>query len=422
MSLRRAKVALLGWVAFTASCGTSAAPGGATPTPPAEERAPATTGTTTASADTAPFTWTSPEERAFLSTQPELLAELRGTPHRYFRFVNKRFAQRVCDLIDEIDSPGPLVNLHGDAHVEQYAVSAEERGLADFDAASTGPAMIDLVRFAVSLRLVAAQNGFPQQAKSLIDTFLDGYERALADPTTSTVEPRIAAALRDRFEASPRAWLEQTSKTMIDPSPSRRARLEQATRTYAGRMLRQNTSLPPTFFNLKKAGEIDIGVGSALEHKYLARVEGPSPSEDDDVILELKQMSDLRSVSCLAGAAGSDPFRVIAGQARMGAAPSELLGYVELDGSLFYVQKWRLNYTELRVADLLDAEKVAEIAYEVGLQLGRGHPRQIAPPHDVQMRAALQEHLQATRLMIFKGSADLEGEVVAAWSALRDTP
>ena len=41
----------------------------------------------------------------------------------------------------------PTVTLHGDPHLEQYAVTDAGRGLTDFDDASKGPAILDLVRF-----------------------------------------------------------------------------------------------------------------------------------------------------------------------------------------------------------------------------------------------------------------------------------
>jgi uncharacterized protein (DUF2252 family) len=49
----------------------------------------------------------------------------------------------------------PTARLHGDAHVEQYAVSATSRGIDDFDDSSTGPAVVDIVRFLGSLELTA---------------------------------------------------------------------------------------------------------------------------------------------------------------------------------------------------------------------------------------------------------------------------
>lgn len=363
-----------------------------------------------------------PEQLEEVRENAELREELRGTPHRFFRFVNEAFAQRVCDLLGEVDTQGPAVNLHGDAHVEQYAISVEERGLADFDAATVGPPAIDLVRFAVSLRIVAEQNGWNAEGARFVNAFLDGYVRALEEPGTEVHEPRVAHRLRARFESSPRKWIESTTKMMDPLDEPEFARLINAKEQYRERMLAQNPGLAPDFFTPKRAGTLTVGTGSATEHKYLVRVEGPSSSAGDDVILEVKQMSDLSGVGCLAGAAGHDPFRVIIGQSRIGAAPSDLLGYLQLDGRYFYVQKWRVNYTELRATDLETEEELVEVAYEVGQQLGRGHPASIGAPHDVQLRAALAEHVGTLRLLIVHWSSELQTEVNVAWNEFRASP
>ena len=71
----------------------------------------------------------------------DLLLELRRDPHHYFRYLAGEFVSREC----HVASRGPLVNLHGDAHVEQYLVTSLGRGLGDFDEATTGPVEIDLV-------------------------------------------------------------------------------------------------------------------------------------------------------------------------------------------------------------------------------------------------------------------------------------
>lgn len=350
-----------------------------------------------------------------LASRPALANELASSVHRYFRFINEPFAQRTCGLLARAGHTGPQVNLHGDAHVEQYAVSQEERGLADFDAATTGPLGVDLLRFAVSLRLVARERGWERARDELVAAFLASYAEALEQPEIELPEPRVAARLRRASDASPELWLERTTSLMEPLAPEAHERLRAAKGSYRLRMLQQNPALTPTFFELKRAGGLEMGIGSAFEQKYLLRVEGPTPRGDDDVILEMKEMSDLSSVPCLSGASAQDPFRVIVAQSRIGSAPSDLLGYAESEGTTFYVQKWRVGYTEVRAHHLVDPEEMVEIARDVGQQLGRGHPRSIAAPHDVQLRVALREHVRERRQVLSAAAAQLEAEVVLGW-------
>jgi hypothetical protein len=87
-----------------------------------------------------------------LKARPALVGQLHDTPHNYFRFVNRPFSGAVCGLFDDVRGSLPEVNLHGDAHVEQYAVTSLGRGLTDFDDSGRGPYVVDLVRFGVSRR------------------------------------------------------------------------------------------------------------------------------------------------------------------------------------------------------------------------------------------------------------------------------
>ena len=47
----------------------------------------------------------------------------------------------------------PNVQLHGDAHLEQYAFTKSAWGLDDFDDSTRGPALVDIIRFLGSIDL-----------------------------------------------------------------------------------------------------------------------------------------------------------------------------------------------------------------------------------------------------------------------------
>ena len=101
-----------------------------------------------------------PAARDF-SKNPKLLNRILAGPHWYFRFINIPFSKEICRLFQD-ELPGtPSFNLHGDAHIEQYAVTEIGRGLTDFDHATTGPGVLDLARFATSLHLTCRVNGWP---------------------------------------------------------------------------------------------------------------------------------------------------------------------------------------------------------------------------------------------------------------------
>src|SRR5262245_12962434 len=82
-----------------------------------------------------------------------LVDQLRADPFTYFRFVNRPWIARACQAFADLPA-GPSVRLHGDAHVEQFAVTRDAFGLDDFDDAAHGPAFVDIVRFMGSIDLV----------------------------------------------------------------------------------------------------------------------------------------------------------------------------------------------------------------------------------------------------------------------------
>src|ERR1041384_2730454 len=88
-----------------------------------------------------------PDAGALDRATPKLIERPRADPYDYFRFVNRSWIARVCrDFAKDLEGL-PIVRLHGDAHVEQFAVAQDAWGLDDFDDAARGPAAVDIVRF-----------------------------------------------------------------------------------------------------------------------------------------------------------------------------------------------------------------------------------------------------------------------------------
>ena len=92
-----------------------------------------------------------PERGAIELASTELLDRLRADPFAYFRFVNRSWTSRVCGVFADEMRDLPIAHLHGDAHVEQFAVTKDAWGLDDFDDSNRGPALVDIVRFLGSI-------------------------------------------------------------------------------------------------------------------------------------------------------------------------------------------------------------------------------------------------------------------------------
>ena len=91
-----------------------------------------------------------PNPAALTNAPTTLIARLRADPFTYFRFVNRAWISRVCDAFADVQNP-PIVRLHGDAHIEQYAITKDASGLDDFDDSARGPSFVDIGRLGETL-------------------------------------------------------------------------------------------------------------------------------------------------------------------------------------------------------------------------------------------------------------------------------
>src|SRR5262245_53840073 len=80
-----------------------------------------------------------PSREALAAAPAELVDRLRADPFAYFRFINRAWTARVCEVFADVKDP-TIVRLHGDAHIEQYAFTDAAWGLGDFDDSARGPA------------------------------------------------------------------------------------------------------------------------------------------------------------------------------------------------------------------------------------------------------------------------------------------
>jgi hypothetical protein len=352
-----------------------------------------------------------------LAARPALAGRLRQTPHNYFRFVNRAFSEAVCRLFADVRRDLPDVNLHGDAHVEQYAVTSLGYGLTDFDDSAQGPYVVDLVRFGVSLQLASREKGWVGTGAA-VDDLLRGYRDALADPSRERPPRRTLRRERAGFTFD-HALALRRAQAMMDSAPVPRFELEADFESYAARMRAQMPSLPAGFFRIKKVGRLATGIGSALDEKYLLRVEGWTRGGDDDQILEAKVVHVLADRGCLHTDAG--PERVPLGMSLLARAPFSYSGLFAHGHHVLWVHGWTDDYVELRIeASFPDPEDLREVAYDVGTQLGRAHPKPFpgrASP--AGLRPLLLASTRTNEARIRRTVDDLTEAIIEAWQSFR---
>jgi len=358
--------------------------------------------------------WLTDEEIAHLP--PALRDAIERDAFTFFRRVNRVWNERVCAAFaaDRL----PKVRLHGDAHVEQYAFMQDSYGLDDFDDSAEGPAVIDVVRFIGSLRLVTLQRGWRSQIERPIDAFLDGYRRAIVNPSYMPAEPRVVRRLRSKLAPTPSAFLAST-EALMEPAPEAvisvaRESLASVAARYPGR--------PAGYFTLKKMGALQMGVGSYTAAKFLIRVEGPSPAADDDVILEAKEVSDLDGVGCITTPPPThEAVRVIIGTQQIGRLHHSILtvfpGLVAERANRrdWWLRSWDRTYHEVQIKDLQSSGELDELARDAGAQLGSTSISSELSATNGPVRQRLLDSFDRLRPRVRRVAADLTREMLAAW-------
>ncbi|MGW8222842.1 MAG: DUF2252 family protein [Syntrophobacteria bacterium] len=360
-----------------------------------------------------------------LVQNPKLLERILEDPYVYFRYINTPFAQAVCIRFQEYLGEIPNVNLQGDAHVENYAITERGRGLTDFDDATIGPMVLDLVRFGVSIHLACRANGWEDNAEEIVDSFLSSYGAALENPRLTIPPPELVARIRARFSTDRERALAERQELM-EPLGEPLENFKSGYKQYVDQMKVQHSDLPSYFFDIKKAGRLKMGIGSALDEKYLLRVEGATKANEDDLMLEIKEARGLHGISCIL-LSKVNPMRPIVIQARLAHEPYLYTGFIVVAGNkgsrtgkTFWVHEWYDNYHELSIRTSFQTPKdLRDIAVDVGVQLGLGHPRNISDTDSSGLRATLASTLEKLRVEIEQTISDLARQTVAAWQQFR---
>jgi hypothetical protein len=324
-----------------------------------------------------------PDPESLKHASPELIQRLRADPYVYFRFVNRSWIARICDDFGAELRSLPVVRLHGDPHVEQFAYTNDAWGLDDFDDSARGPAAIDIVRFLGSIDLAARQRFWEKHREKLFDGFVEGYKRGLAEPDYLPRAPEIVRQLRAQAPRTRAAFLALNDSRIQPLTEGAMKAVIAAVEAFAGIVLRERPDLVSGYFRVVRAGWVQGGVGSAATPKIMVRVQGASDDPADDELLELKKIGDLGGLRCLETPAFQPTLRIIDGSKQLGrlkhsilaAGPELVIPEVAARGQR--LDDWWLrnvdpSYRQVGLTDLRSVDDLAAIVHDAGVQLGAG--------------------------------------------------
>jgi hypothetical protein len=328
------------------------------------------------------------------------MARLRANAFIYYRFINRAWVTRVCDTFAADLADIPVVRLHGDAHVEQFAFTRDAWGLDDFDDTAQGPAVIDIMRYLGSVDLAARERGWQSDREALFNRFFDGYRDGLAEPEHLPPMPAIVRRLREEEPASRTAflaWAEEQMQPMADETVKA---VVAGMNAFDTAVRQERSELAPDYFDVARVGWLRIGVGSAGDAKILMRVQGVTTDPADDELLEAKQVGYLGGLACLEDPPSPSTLRIILGARQLGRMKHNIIAagpdlvipeLLVRDQELrhWWIRSWDPTYREIRLTDLQSVNDLAELAYDAGVQLGGG----ILPEQRDPQRALVQKRM-----------------------------
>lgn len=363
-----------------------------------------------------------PDQEALARASPELIERLRADPFTYFRFVNRPWTTRVCAAFADVRDL-PAVRLHGDAHMEQFALTKDAWGLDDFDDSTRGPVFIDIVRFIGSIDLATRQRGWTSDREALRDRFFEGLRRGLSTPDYRPPEPDIVRHLRGQAHATRAAFLAWGESRMQPMEDVISKTVVEAMYEFERVARRERPDLAPGYFTVVRAGWLRMGVGSAVTRKVLIRVQGPTTDPEDDVLLEAKEATTLDGIGCLEGPTTPRALRIIDGTHQLGRVKHDILavGPRLLVPSAsdrpehwleWWLSSWEPSYREVQLGDLRSVEDLSAIVYDAGVQLGAGEAK------DTAVRKQGLSSLVRLESRLRKEAFSIVEELLAGWREL----
>lgn len=357
---------------------------------------------------------------------PAQLAKIDASAFRYSRLLARQFEARTCSSFDDLRWRLPVTAVHGDAHVEQFVVTSDSYGVEDFDRAGYGPGVVDVVRYAASIELACREADCTCDSKQVVRRFLDAYRAAIDKAPDRSRPPAVVERVRKRAPQGRAAWLDWVDRQMTPLALSDETRARKAWTTFTDLQAAARPDRPADFFAIVRAGELKMGVGSALERKLLVRVQGPSPDPADDVVLEARAGEPPGASGCVWRPEQGGSLHVLMFAALLGPRMPDVLGYVGLaetpNTRPFWVQSWHPGYVELSLADIRSQEELEEVAEDAAKQLAGHFWMRFPEPLRVYQRYAQLQAFDLVRERATRLASELASEVVAEWKRFRKTP
>jgi uncharacterized protein (DUF2252 family) len=351
------------------------------------------------------------EKYAAMKASP--FAFFRGTNHLYWRDFGSS-----AQLASYGGAAATRTFLAGDLHVDNFGAFDDDQGdiiyaINDFDEAVIGDYQLDLWRAAVSLVLVARANGGFSLANqgTVLDAFTEAYldamavyagssaeasRKFLASNTSGLLDEFLADAAEDnsRLEmledwtvivAGVRRLDVANNSDLAAVSSSVDTGIRNAMAAYRA-SLSGGATFPAGFFTVKSTAQrLHAGLGSLGTTRYYELLEGATPSQSDDRLLDMKAQSAPSAAPWISASAlaqtnqvcgGNHAVRSALASKALGYRVDDLLGIAALpDGKVYTVRERSPVKETFDTTELTSMTRLEKLAVQWGEVLATQHAR-----------------------------------------------
>jgi len=358
----------------------------------------------------------------------------RGTAILFYRdLFDKSLALSAGD---ENFTPGGLNGcyINGDLHIANFGFSRNSENDAqfdanDFDESYIGSYMLDLKRLAVSISLMARQNGIQNHEEKLLESFLDSFikkikgfasgENAFKYSITAKNADGCIAKILEKLDGKKRVDILKKYCAMSEPNRllineelrlvpnDEMEKIKNAfNKHYVPGVIKKSAEkYEDGFFKLLDIREkLHSGTGSLGLTRYYILIGGKTPDGfEKNLIIEMKRqrasvVAKYGARQGLDSAFKDDARRALLGSYALASKVSPFIGAAEMDGGFYLLreispQKSSLKFEEMSVSDL---EELCESAGKIYAKMivKCANPKSV--PHASQLIALLSSDEKIT--------------------------
>ena len=307
----------------------------------------------------------SPEQRTRFE---QALKKKKNAQFLLFRMLNGQYQQNITNYIDF--SGAPRVFLHGNPHIDNYAVLLSGSGIIDFDRSKWGPFVWDIMRCLASFYLKFDLLTQPKVLKKINASFEEGYVTASQNSdiyfsTPSFLHSVLLKKGQDGDELKilrNNKWFKHLEEK---PLPIGDAKVKNMLRLYLenrGELgLLQN-------YKLQRAGE---RIGSLGKWHLVLFLKRKNDSNLDGILLDLKETYHEASDQVFTNPYKEDGLRMIRASNLYAPGIEQRMAHFQYDNQSWWGRE--IPKVKAKIPNRLDETEILELAYVMGSQLGRGH-------------------------------------------------